>query len=255
VVVPAGEFMMGSPRGEEGRLNYEDPKHKVTIAKAFAVGRFAVTRGEFAGFVKGTGHKTEGGCYAHTGSEWKQQPDRSWRSPGFEQDDQHPAVCVNWDDAKAFVAWLTKKTGRPYRLLSEAEREYALRAGTTTPFWWGASISSVQANYDGNYTYGGGSKGEWRKRTVAVDTFKANPWGLYNVHGNVWEWVEDCDHDSYQGMPTNGSSWTAGDCRRRIIRGGAWDSVPQSHRSANRHGIITDTRGVNFGFRVARTLE
>ena len=131
-------------------------------------------------------------------------------------------VCVNWNDAKAYVAWLSKTTGKTYRLLSEAEREYVARAGTTTPFWWGATISTSQANYDGNYTYAGGSKGEWRKATVAVDSFAANPWGLYNVHGNVWEWTEDCWNEKNAGNPGNGSARTNGDCGCRVLRGGSW---------------------------------
>jgi formylglycine-generating enzyme required for sulfatase activity len=151
-------------------------------------------RGEFAAFVAATGHKTDGACWTHTDTEWKERADRNWSSPGFMQNDRHPVVCVTWDDAKAYAAWLSKKTGKTYRLPSEAEREYATRAGTTTPFWWGSAISPQQANYNGTADpyQGGGSKGEWRKATVPVDGFKANPWGLYNVHGNVWEWTEDC---------------------------------------------------------------
>jgi formylglycine-generating enzyme required for sulfatase activity/lysophospholipase L1-like esterase len=255
VVVPAGKFSMGSPAGEKNRSDDEGPQHEVTIGKAFAVGRFAVTRGEFAAFVRDTGHKTEGGCYAYIGSEWKQHLDQSWRSPGFEQDDRHPVVCVNWDDAKAFGAWLARKTAKPYRLLSEAEREYATRAATTTPFWWGSSISTAQANYDGNYTYGDGSKGEWRKGTLAVDSFKANPWGLYNVHGNVWDWVEDCYHDRYQGAPTDGSAWITGYCGRRVVRGGSWDNNPKNLRAAFRSARSTVDRFSLHGFRLARTIS
>jgi formylglycine-generating enzyme required for sulfatase activity len=110
-------------------------------------------------------------------------------------------ICVNWEDAKAYVNWLSKKAGKSYRLLSEAEWEYATRAGTTTPFWWGSSISTSQANYNGNYTYGSGSIGENHQKTLPVDTFPPNPWGLYQVHGNVWEWVEDCYHESYSNIP------------------------------------------------------
>ena len=151
---------------------------------------------------------------------------RSFRNPGFAQDDSHPVVCVNWDDAKAYAKWLSGKTGKDYRLLSEAEWEYACRAGTSTPFWWGSSISTEQANYDGNYTFGGGRKGEYRQRTVPVKSFEPNPWGLYQVHGNVGEWCEDCWNESYNGAPSDGSAWTAGDCAFRLLRGGSWD-----HRS------------------------
>jgi formylglycine-generating enzyme required for sulfatase activity len=179
--------------------------------------------------------------------------DRNWRSPGFTQTDRHPVVCVSWNDAKAYVAWLSSTTGRAYRLLSETEREYVARAGTTTPFWWGSSITPAQANYDGTlepYT-GGGSKGEYRKATVAVDTFAANAWGLYNVHGNVWEWTEDCWNER---NPGNADAQSAGYCDR-VLRGGSWDSNPGLLRSAYRSGILPALRGSEIGFRVARTLS
>ena len=151
VVVPAGRFTMGSPKEEPERYDNEE-QLPVAIANPFAAGRFAVTRAEFAAFVTATGHRTEGGCHVWTGSEWKLQADRDWRSSGFAQMDRHPVVCVNWDDAKAYAVWLSSTTGKAYRLLSETEREYVARAGTTTAFWWGASLSTEQANYDGNHT-------------------------------------------------------------------------------------------------------
>jgi formylglycine-generating enzyme required for sulfatase activity len=254
VVVPRGTFTMGSPENEEGRSDDEGPQHQVTISKPFAVGRFAVTRGEFASFIESLGSDSEGGCKIRTGADWTQEQKWSWRRPGFLQNDQHPVVCVSWDDAKAFVGWLSKKTSKPYRLLTEAEREYVARAGTTTPFWWGSAISTEQANYDGTKTYGSGSKGTWRKRTVPVDMFTANPWGLYNVHGNIWEWVDDCWHDSYKGAPTNGTAWTTGDCERRMRRGGSWGGDPADSRAARRHTFASNQRFNYLGFRLARTL-
>jgi formylglycine-generating enzyme required for sulfatase activity len=256
VVVPAGRFTMGSPASEPDRYSDED-QLAVSIAKPFAVGQYAVTRGEFAAFVDSTGHKTDGGCRAYTGSEWKQQGDRNWRSPGFTQNDRHPVVCVSWDDAKAYVAWLSKKTGKSYFLPSEAEREYVTRAGTAAPFWCGASITPQQANYNGTAEpyKGGGSKGEWRKATVPVDTFQANPWGLHDVHGNVWEWTEDCWNDKNAGNPGDGSARTSGDCSRRVVRGGSWRNNPQFLRSAYRFGWLAGLRGGHQGFRVARTLH
>ena len=149
VVAPAGEFMMGSPDDERGRYDTEGPLHRVKFAQPFCVGRHAITRGQFAAFVNDTNYKMEGGAHVWTGNGWKLDPNRSWRNPGFRQDDSHPAVCVNWDDACAYVAWLSEATGQTYRLLSEAEREYAARSGTTTPFWWGSSITPAQANYAG----------------------------------------------------------------------------------------------------------
>ncbi len=255
VVVPADSFMMGSPRGEKGRSNDEGPRHKVTIPNAFAVGRHAVTRGQFAAFVKATAHQAEG-AYVWTEKDWKHDPKASWRGPGFGQDDSHPVVCMNWDDAKAYAAWLADKTGKPYRLLSEAEWEYAARAGTAEPFWWGTSITPEQANYDSNYVYeGGGSKGEYRKGTVPVGSFAPNPWGLYNVHGNVWEWCEDIWHDTYKGAPSDGSAWLGrGNASRRVVRGGSWSSIPRNLRSACRLRITTDIRSKDIGFRLGRTL-
>jgi formylglycine-generating enzyme required for sulfatase activity len=136
----------------------------------------------------------------------KQDPHRTWRSPGFEQDDRHPVVGVSWNDAVAYCRWLSDETGKPYRLPSDAEWEYAARAGTETRFHFGATISTAQANYNGNYPHGSGAKGEYRGRTVAAGSLPANPWGLHEVHGNVWEWVQDCWHESYQGAPADGSA-------------------------------------------------
>jgi formylglycine-generating enzyme required for sulfatase activity len=257
VVVPAGSFTMGSPMDEPERTGEREEQVRVLIARPFGVGRFAVTRGEFAAFVATTGYKTDAdaGCNIHTGSEWKQQADRNWRSPGFSQTDRHPVVCVNWNDAKAYVAWLSKTTYKTYRLLSETEREFVTRAGTTTPFWWGSTISTSQANYDGNNTYASGSKGEWRQATVSVDSFAANSWGLYNVHGNVWERVEDCWNEKNAGNPGDGSARTSGDCGSRVLRGGSWRNNPQTLRSGYRSGSPAVNRSIYNGLRVARTLE
>jgi formylglycine-generating enzyme required for sulfatase activity len=237
LVVPAGKFMMGSPDSEPGRASWEGPQHEVTFAQPFAVGRDAVTRGQFAAFVNATGYGTTD----------------LWRNPDFNQDNSHPVVCVTWDDAKAYAAWLAEITGRPYRLLSEAEWEYAARAGTTTPFWWGSSITPAQANYDGRQVYeGGGSKGEYRAGTVPAGSFRPNPWGLYNVHGNVWEWCEDAWHVGYSGAPTDGSAWISGNSGR-VVRGGSWSSDPWYLRAAQRLRLtaVIDLVGV----RVARTLS
>ncbi len=255
VVVPAGSFMMGLPADEEGRRDNEGPQRRVTIAEPFAVGRFEVKRGEFGRFVAATGRDMSGGCVVWTGSELKNQFSRSWRNSGLAQSDDHPVVCVNWQDAKAYVAWLSRETGAEYRLLSEAEREYAARAGTRTPFHFGASISTDQANYDGSYTYGSGVVGTYRRRTVPAGSFPANRFGLHDVHGNVSEWVEDCWNYSYVGASEDGSAWTTGDCRRRIQRGGSWAGDPGSLRSAVRRGVGPVVRYFDSGFRVARTLR
>jgi formylglycine-generating enzyme required for sulfatase activity len=253
VVVPAGNFMMGATLNENGEKD-EKPQHKVTIAKPFAVGKFAVTRDEFETFVTETGYKMDGGCYTRSGGEWKGHTARSFRSPGFLQDGTHPVVCVNWNDAQAYTAWVSKKTGKSYRLLSEAEREYVTRAGTITPFWSGTSISTDQANYNGNYIYGGGKEGDYRQKTLPVKSFQPNPWGLYQVHGNVWEWVEDCYHEDYNNAPADGSAWVGEKNCRRVLRGGSSNYIPQYLRSAVRDGISAGGRFVNGGFRLARTF-
>jgi formylglycine-generating enzyme required for sulfatase activity len=223
----------------------------VTIAKPFAVGRFAVTVDQFAAFAAETGYDAGSKCYAVEDSRSEEKQDHSWRNPGFAQNGSHPAACLSWSDAKAYVAWLSRKTGKTYRLLSEAEREYVTRAGTTTPFWWGSSISTNQANYNGSYNYG---KGEYRQKTVPVDSFQANPWGLYQVHGNLYEWVEDCWHENYAGAPSDGSAWVSGDCARRVLRGGSWLEDSRALGAASRARNGPDHRYDIDGFRLARTL-
>jgi formylglycine-generating enzyme required for sulfatase activity len=265
VVVPAGTFMMGSPPTEIGRFDGEGPQRVVTIAKPFAVARFPVTLGEFRAFLLDTNHTVGDTCWtfergylahdiAHARillPDWQERPARSFRDPGFFQDVREPVVCVNWHDAKAFAAWISMKTAKPYRLLTEAEREYATRAGTTTPFRWGSSISPLQANFmDGQDLSFGGRLG-----TVPVNTYLPNPWGLYSMQGNVSEWVEDCWHDNYQGAPGDGSAWMAGECARRVHRGGAWSSKATTLRAANRESTPPLERHSFIGFRLARDCE
>ena len=239
VVVPAGSFTMGSPSGELERKLNEGPEHDVSIAKPFAVARCAVTFDEWDAFVENAGGKLH------------KPADQSWGR------NRRPVINVSWDDAQTYIAWLSDNTKQPYRLLSEAEWEYVARAGKNTPFWWGNSVTPEQANYNGNYTYeSGGSKGEYRRKTVPVDSFKANPWGLYNVHGNVWEWCEDVWQDNYKGAPADGSVWLeSGDKDFRVVRGGSWDYDPGYLRSAFRDGSPSGSRDYSVGFRLARTLN
>jgi formylglycine-generating enzyme required for sulfatase activity len=224
VVVPAGSFMMGSPEGEDGHQSDESPQHNVMIGQPFAVGKFAVTFAEWDACV------ADGGCGGY------KPKDEGWGRGNL------PVINVSWDDAKAYTAWLSKKTGKTYRLPSEAKREYVARADTKTRYWWGDSISHDQANY-----FGGGSK------TVPVESFQPNPWGLYQVHGNVGEWVEDCYHDKYIGAFTDGSAWTTEGCSLRVLRGGSWSLDPQDLRAAFRYGSRPDLRLIDVGFRVSRT--
>jgi formylglycine-generating enzyme required for sulfatase activity len=235
VVVPAGSFTMGSPPEEKERWKYEGPQHRVTIDKPFAVGKYEVTFGEWDACVKA------GIC--------KHRPNDNGWGRG-----RRPVMNVSWDDAKLYAAWLSSLTGNKYRLLSEAEWEYAARAGTTTPFSTGETISTDQANYNGNYVYGPGRKGINRGKTVAVGSFPANRFGLHDMHGNVWEWVEDCWNESYQGAPVSGEPWFVGDCRSRVLRGGSWYYAPWFLRSAFRFWNVPSYRYNFLGFRLARTL-
>jgi formylglycine-generating enzyme required for sulfatase activity len=236
VTVPAGKFTMGSPRNEPGRRDGET-QISVAIGRPFAVGKFAVTFDQWDA------------CVVDSGCNGYRPNDQGWGRSN------RPVIRVNWADANAFAEWLSRKTGKAYHLLSETEREYVMRAGTTTPFWWGSEITTRQANYNSNYTYNGGPKGEYRQRTVPVDSFKPNPWGLYNVHGNVWEWTEDCWNDSNQGNPGDGSPRTTGDCTQHVVRGGSWGSLPQDLRAATRYWNSSDSRIDYIGFRLARTLN
>ena len=254
VVVPAGSFEMGSPQSRARRYNNEGPVHRVEIGHPFAVGVYEVMRGEYSRFVSATGYSSADSCLTLEGGKVALRSGRDWRNPGFRQTDKHPAVCVSWEDAKAYVRWLSEKTGKAYRLLSESEWEYAARAGTRTPFHTGGTISTKQANYREIYTYEFERKGWYREGTVAVGSFGANGFGLHDVHGNVREWVEDCWNDSYRGAPADGSAWGFGNCSDRVLRGGSWGSDPKSLRSANRSRSVTGFRSIVAGFRVARTL-
>jgi formylglycine-generating enzyme required for sulfatase activity len=240
VVLPAGEFMMGSPERERGRDRNEGPQRKVAIA-SFAMGKHEVTFAQWDACV------AEGGCTHKAG-------DEGWGRG------TRPVINVSWHDAKAFVAWLTKKTGKTYRLPTEAEWEYAARGVTKaeapySAFSTGATINYQQANYDANFRYGeGGQPGIFRQKTVVVGTFRKNAFGLHDMHGNVWEWVQDCYRDSYEGAPTDGSAVAAPNCRLRVLRGGAWNYHPQLLRSAYRYATAPEVRLDIAGFRVACSL-
>jgi formylglycine-generating enzyme required for sulfatase activity len=222
VVVPAGSFMMGA------RQDYEKPVHRVQIEKAFAIGRYEIT---FAEWLQCT---NQGPCN-HRPS------DRGWGQ------DNRPVINISWVDAKAFAAWLSQKTGHTYRLPSEAEWEYAARGGTRTPFWWGQDVGSRNANCTECNT------GQ-APRTLPVGSFKPNPYGLFDTSGNVAEWVEDCWNDNYRGAPADGSAWLTGQCRLRVLRGGAFDSQSSYVSSDARFRYDYDVRYSSNGFRLVREL-
>lgn len=238
VVVPAGSFTMGSPPTEAGHKPDEGPPHVVTIARAFAVGKLHVTRDQYAAFVEETQYApgTAGRC--------------SWRSPRFAQEGSHPVVCVAWEDARAYVEWMAKKTEKPYRLLTEAEFEYAARgrtsAGTYPRFWFGDDERAL-CRYSSFCTRA--------EATFPAGDYPPNPFGLFDMLGNAWQWTSDCYHDSYNGAPVDGSVWTAGGTcvGGHVIRGGSWGStVPEDFRVAVRRW--DSVAGSWNGFRVARTL-
>jgi formylglycine-generating enzyme required for sulfatase activity len=216
--------------GEKDRVRYEVPQHQVTIAKPFAVSRFEVTFDEWDACV------TLGGC--------------AYQPPDIDLGrGTRPVINVSWDDAQDYIAWLSGITGKEYRLLTEAEWEYAARAGTTTAYSWGDEIGKGNADCDG-------CGGQWDKKLAPVGSFKPNAFGLYDMHGNVAEWVEDPWHGSYDGAPVNGSAWLqGGNPSVRVVRGGSWYNYPQSFRAAVRLGNTSDNRVIVIGFRLARTLN
>ena len=231
VVVPAGSYTMGSPLDEPGRWNDEGPRHRVMIGRPFAVGRYEVT------FAEWDACRRAGGC-THT------PRDEGWGRG------TRPAIDVSWKDAQEYVGWLSERTGKPYRLLSESEWEYAARADTDSPYYWGAEAGQGRANC-------GRCGGRWDgAKTAPAGSFAPNGFGLFDMSGNVWEWVEDCGHPDYTGAPSDGSAWLKpGDCRLRMLRGGSWDDAMARVRSAIRYWEFADTRRDVIGFRVARRLH
>ncbi len=219
VVIPGGEFLMGSPVTEAGRERNEGPQHRVSVT-SFATGKYEISAAQWDICV------AERGC------------------PNVGQGrGNDPETLVTWTDAKQYVAWLSMKTGKPYRLLSEAEWEFAARAGATTPYWWGATFDPSR----------GHALDEKNPRYANVGSFPPNPLGLFDMTGNAWEWVEDCYHETYDGAPSDGSAWT-GTCHQRVLRGGSTTDKPQYQRSAFRFGIDETDAGIGDGFRIARSM-
>jgi formylglycine-generating enzyme required for sulfatase activity len=259
VVIPLGTFRMGDISG--GGKNTEKPVHKVRIGQSIAVGRFELTRGEFAIFVNETGYNEGDGCLTYESAKWEQRTDRSWQNPAFSQKERDPVVCVNWDEAKAYVSWLSERTGQAYRLLSESEWEYMARAGSTSKYYFGSSDSSLcdygnAADQSTSLSWRNKSCNDgYGEKTAPAGTFKANGFGVHDTIGNVWEWVEDCWHDSYSGAPVNGRAWTTGgNCSYRVLRGASTFNSPKNLRSASRGRGVTTKRASSGGFRVARDL-
>ena len=222
VIVPRGTFRMGDISGDG--FEYERPVHPVSFAQAFAIGRYAITFEEYDRFAQATKRRLPN--------------DFGWGR------ERKPVVDVSWEDACVYAQWLSEQTGKPYRLPSEAEWEYAARAGTETAYWWGDEIGTDRANCDG-------SGSQWsNKQTAPVGSFPANLWGLHDTVGNVWEWVQDRWHGNYGNAPADGSAWEEGGGEGRVLRGGSWNRVPRDARSSYRFGLGPGFRFDSLGFRL-----
>ncbi|SEN35683.1 Formylglycine-generating enzyme, required for sulfatase activity, contains SUMF1/FGE domain [Luteibacter sp. UNCMF331Sha3.1] len=272
VVIPTGRFLMGSPDGEKGHDPNEAPVHEVVVDKGFAMARSAISIGQFRDFVRASGYVPEsqskggGSVYDEQSGGLRDDASVTWQDDyaGKPGQDRLPVINVSWNDAKAYTDWLSKRTGKTYRLPSEAEFEYALRAGSTSRYWWGDDAPSSKLE---NLTGGNDRSGSGRRWSNAFSgykdgywgpaptmSFSANPFGLYDMGGNVSEWVADCWHDNYIRAPRTAAAWVNPGCTRRVIRGGSWGSAPEMVRSAYRQGAPADLRNARVGFRVVREL-
>jgi formylglycine-generating enzyme required for sulfatase activity len=280
VQVAPGAFTMGADIEEPRRLGLpeywatrEQPRHAVRIERGFAIGRYEVTRGEFAAFARETGYGPAPGCWHFVGSEWLLDDSRSWRDAKIDQTDAHPVTCVNWHDAQAYVAWLSQKTGQRYRLASEAEWEYVARAGTTTTYWFGDSPDDIcrhvnlgdlttqdrfgwdktQIKYAVMNDWKGQPCRDGHATMAPVTSTAANPFGVHGLLGNANEWVADCWNDTHQGAPADQSArLTGADCGLRVMKGQGWTAIAASTRPAFRLKMNATDRRFTFGFRVVR---
>lgn len=262
VTIAPDVFVMGAPPSETGRFDDEGPEHTVTIAYPFAVGRTPITRAEYETFVRMTRRSNPQECASMSAEgRWVRTSGLSWSNPGFDQSAEHPVVCVSWEDARAYAGWLSERTGRTYRLLSEAEYEYIARAGSTTASAWGASDQDMCAHANGFDASARRSHPDWPAATcddgyaytAPVRAFPANAFGIYGAAGNVFQWTEDCFVEGgYAGAPTDGSARTVEGCELCVIRGGSWLNSARGLRVAMRDRDRPGDRYTNVGFRVAR---
>ncbi len=252
VYIPPGSFLMGSPTTEADRRD-DEKQHRLTLSKGYYMQSKEVTVGQWRRFARESGYRTEAetgdGAYIYEGGKWAKKAGTYWDNPAFSQRDDYPVTCVSWNDAQEFIRWLNGKGEKTYRLPTEAEWEYGARAGTDTPFSFGRCLSTDQANYNGNYPYSGCSKGQYRQAPVAVGSFSPNGWGLYDMHGNVWEWCQDWKADYFSGSVTDPTGPDSGSYR--VNRGGSWSSRARNCRSADRNRSAPGYRNNNLGFRLA----
>jgi formylglycine-generating enzyme required for sulfatase activity len=258
-IVPAGRFKQGSNRADGNSAAFERPPHWVLIGSPFAISTNPVTVDEFRAFIAATGRDMRG-CETYD-DRWRIRADASWESPGFVQTGSHPVTCASWDDAKAYVAWLSKATGYRYRLPSAAEWEYAARAGGEAVRPWndgsGACASANVADQRAARRYPGWAVfpcDDGYVYTAPVGSFKANSFGLNDMLGNVFQWTEDCWHADYTGVPANGSSRTYGDCSERELRGGSWFTTPEFVRASYRNHFGVNYRASSVGIRLIRDI-
>ncbi len=262
IALPGGAFKMGDD-SEQARPD-ERPVHDVSV-RAFAIGKTEVTRAEYAAFAKATARDAPGYCTTdadHDGR-WENTATANWIEPGFPVTDAHPVTCVNWADATAYAAWLAATTGQPYRLVTEAEWEYAVRAGSTTQYGWGDDANAMCAHANGPDETARRQFPRWKVGAACDDgqlfaapvaSYAPNRFGVYGLAGNVWEWTQDC-YAPYDRTPRDGSAYATDDCARRALRGGSWVYGLQDLRSAQRNGLPRpEQRGGDIGFRVARTV-
>jgi formylglycine-generating enzyme required for sulfatase activity len=259
VIVPAGSFLLGSPADEPNRRDDEGPQRRITMSAPLAVSRYEIRRGEYEAFVRATGHPLGVGCLTDRVRRgiWAMDSVSTLRDPGFSQTDDHPAVCVSWEDAQAYVAWLNDQApDAHYRLPSEAEWEYAARAGSTTAFPWGDDANQGCAYMNGVDRTALASYPDWNAlacsdgalNSAPVGSYRANNFGLHDMIGNVSEWVEDCTTENYDAPP-------ATPCDRRIVRGGAWGSTAPNLRTADRFRQPAGHRDDSIGIRVVRAAR
>lgn len=269
IVVPAGSFTIGSPPEEAGRRNDEGPQRVIRVGRPFAVGRYEITRRQYEAFLRDSKHEVSGGCVTdrRNPGQWAADAQTNFHDPGFAQTPDHPAACVSWNDAAAYVGWLNSKTAGGYRLLTEAEWEYVARAGSTAAYPWGPSIHDGCAHMNGYDKNILARKGDLYREeevpfancsdgylnTAPVGSFKANAFGVHDMIGNLAEWVEDCATESYAVMQVDGVS-TGGDCGKRMVRGGSWGTQPRQLRSAERIRYKPTDLDDSIGIRVAKTL-
>ncbi len=264
--VPAGDFFMGAVGGEPGRP--EGPPHRVTIPHDFALARYETTYAQFERFIVATGYRTTSACRTWTGAEWRNVEGADWRDPGYGRPPapDEPVGCVSWNDAVAYAAWLSQETGESYRLPSEAEWEYAARAGTTTSWYWGddpdgacrhANVYDRTAASELTFSWEPADCDDGAARVASVGRYAPNPFGLHDMLGNVWEWTADCYVAPYPPAPADGSAVesTTAACDRRSVRGGSWITRVSRNRVTFRGRDPADAVLSYFGFRVARDLS